>query len=183
MKEKLFMIGSDIHGSLKYANMFFDQVQKRNPDQILLLGDLYYNGARNIPPEEYSPREVVTLLNSYADKIIAVKGNCESEVDQMVSQFIINETATVYAFGKRMTLAHGHHLGFENHPASLKGILFQGHTHVSVLEGKEGLIYANPGSISIPKDGHHSYMVLDEKGISLFDLVDGTLLKRLEFTE
>ena len=72
-----FIIGSDIHGSYKYASLFFRKVELYHPNKIILLGDCYYNGARNEPPEEYAPKKVVQLLNQYSAEILAVKGNCE----------------------------------------------------------------------------------------------------------
>lgn len=176
-----FLIGSDIHGSFKYASMFFKIADEVDPTKILLLGDCYYNGARNDPPEEYAPKKVVSLLNEHADKIIAVKGNCESEVDQMVSKFLFNDNASLFVFGKVISLAHGHHYSFDNLPEGKIDIFIQGHTHIGVLEKKGDIILANPGSISLPKDGHHSYMIMDEGGISLIDLIDGTVLRRLDF--
>lgn len=175
------LIGSDIHGSYHYAKMFFAKVEQYQPKKILLLGDLYYNGARNTPPEEYSPKDVVVLLNEYASKIIAVKGNCESEVDQWVSSFPINDMATLFLFDKEIVLTHGHHYSFDNLPVNPGDIFIQGHTHVGVLEKKERLIIANPGSISLPKDGYHSYMVMNEEGITLYNLLDDTILKQLKF--
>lgn len=164
-----FLIGSDIHGSLKYARLFLEDAE--GYDKILLLGDLYYNGARNDPPEEYAPKEVVRLLNSFKDKIVAVKGNCESEVDQMVSLFSISEKATVFAFGKAMTLVHGHHESMESVSYDFGDVFLQGHTHVSVLRKKDRRIFLNPGSISLPKDGRHSFMTMDEREIVLYDLL------------
>ena len=176
-----FLIGSDIHGSKKYAEMFFTKDKIYQSEKIIVLGDFFYNGARNLPPEEYSPKEVVALVNSFADKLIAIKGNCESEVDQMVADFLFSDNATLYAFGKSCYLTHGHHYGFENLPKCPGDIFFQGHTHIGVLEEKDGLILANPGSISLPKDAHHSYMVMNEKGITLHDLLDDSVLKHLDF--
>lgn len=176
-----FLIGSDIHGSLKYAKLFFQKATDLKPAKILLLGDYYYSGARNDPPEEYAPKEVVKLLNSHASEILAVKGNCESEADSMVSQFPISDIATLYVFGKQMTLVHGHHASFDNLPLNPGDIFIQGHTHIGVLERKGNLILANPGSVSIPKDGHHSYLILNEKGFVLKDLLTGETLKELRF--
>lgn len=175
------LIGSDIHGSYKYAKLFFSKVEKYNPKKILLLGDLYYNGARNVPPDEYSPKDCVNLLNEYKDKIIAVKGNCESEVDQWVSSFPISDMATLFLFDKEIILTHGHHYSFDNLPPSNYDIFIQGHTHIGVLERKESLILANPGSVSLPKDGHHSYMVMNEKGMTLLDLFDDHEYKHIDF--
>ncbi len=175
------LIGSDIHGSYKYAKIFFGKVEKYAPKKILLCGDFYYNGARNVPPEEYSPKDVVSLVNEYADKIIAVKGNCESEVDQWVSKFPISDIATLYLFDKEIMMTHGHHFFFDNLPANPGDIFLQGHTHIGVLEKKENLILMNPGSISLPKDGHHSYILMNEEGIKLLDLFDDHVYKELKF--
>ena len=175
------IIASDLHGSIKYTRMLFKKVDELDAKKILLLGDLYYNGARNLPPEEYSPKDMVELLNSYASKIIAVKGNCDTEVDQMVSNFVISENSTVFIFDKQITLTHGHHFNFDNLPVNPGDIFIQGHTHKSVLEYKDNTLLVNPGSVSIPKDGHHSYMVMNEEGIKLFDLLDDSLLKEIKF--
>lgn len=173
------LIGSDIHGSIYYAKMFFEKVKKYEPKKILLLGDLYYNGARNTPPKDYSPKDVVNLLNEYADKIIAVKGNCESEVDQWVSKFPISDVSTLFLFDKEIVLTHGHHFSFDNLPACPGDIFIQGHTHIGVLEKKDNLIIANPGSISLPKDNNHSYMVMNENKIQLLDLLSDEVIKEL----
>ena len=175
------LIGSDIHGSLFYAKKFFEEVDKINPEKILLLGDYYYNGARNVPPEGYSPKDVVLLLNRYSDRIIAVKGNCESEVDSWVSDFPICDMAFVRIFGNDIVMAHGHHNSFDNLPKGHYDIFLQGHTHISVLKKEKGIVLANPGSISLPKDGRHSFMRMDEKGIELVDLLTLETISRLEF--
>ncbi len=175
------LIGSDIHGSYYYSSLFFKKVDAYQPDKIILLGDCYYNGARNDPPMEYAPKKVVQLLNEYSDRILAVKGNCESEVDQMVSDFTFFENLCVFAFNKVITCTHGYHLNFENLPKKPGDIFLQGHTHIGRLEKKDGLILANPGSVSLPKDGHHSYMTMDDKKIQLIDLLTGEILKELYF--
>lgn len=175
------LIGSDIHGSLKYGTMFFDKVKLYDAKKIVLLGDFFYNGARNVPPEGYSPRDLVQLVNSYADKLIAIKGNCESEVDQMVADFLFSEIGTMFVFDKVVTMTHGHHYSFDNLPKAPGDIFLQGHTHVGVLEKKGDLILANPGSVSLPKDGHHSYMVMNEEGITLRDLLDDHIYKEIKF--
>lgn len=175
------LIGSDIHGSIHYGKMFFEKTQLYHPERILLLGDFYYNGARNTPPEGYSPKEVVALCNSYADKIIAVKGNCESEVDTWVSDFTFSDNAYLHYFDKDIIMTHGHHLSFDDLPKGKYDIFLQGHTHIARLEKVGDLILANPGSISLPKDSHHSYMVMDEHGIVLYDLLTDEVLKKLDF--
>jgi len=176
-----FLIGSDIHGSLYYGKIFFDKVGTLSPDKILLLGDCYYCGARNDPPKDYAPKEVVKLLNAYSDRILAVKGNCESEVDSMVSDFLFYDKLMLYVFDKEITCVHGHHESFTALPKHPGDVFLQGHTHVGVLERKDKTILANPGSVSLPKDGRHSYLVLDENGFALKDLLTDETVKSLSF--
>ena len=67
--------------------------------------------------------------------------------------------------GRSIVLAHGHKLDEKNIPALNDGdILLCGHTHVPKCEKRDGYIYMNPGSVSIPKENSaHSYMILDDK--------------------
>ena len=160
------LIASDLHGSALYAKKLFTLFEEEKPDLVLLLGDLLYHGPRNDLPEEYAPKEVIEVLNPMADKILAVRGNCDSEVDQMVLQFpILSDFAVLGVDGAMVLATHGHKFGPENPPPLAKGsILLCGHTHIGAQEKQEGFVYLNPGSLSIPKDGHHSYM-LYEKGV------------------
>jgi uncharacterized protein len=176
-----FVIGSDIHGSLKYGKIFFEKAERYEPKKIILLGDFYYCGARNDPPEAYAPKEVVKLLNAHAGELLAIKGNCKSEVDQMVSDFPFADIATLYVFDKTVTLTHGHHYSFESLPKDPGDVFIQGHTHIGVLERKGKLILANPGSVSLPKDGHPSYLVMNEEGMRLYDLLSDEVLKEIIF--
>ena len=86
-ESKKYLIISDIHGSNYYANKINEICKRENPDKIILLGDLYYHGPRNPLPKEYNPMKVAELLNSLKEKILCVKGNCDAEVDEMISEF------------------------------------------------------------------------------------------------
>ncbi|HWQ41158.1 MAG TPA: phosphodiesterase, partial [Desulfosporosinus sp.] len=88
---KLFFI-SDIHGSLFYLRKALEDFQKEKADYIVILGDHLYHGARNPLPIEYNPKEVAQLLNKFSNRIIAVRGNCDSEVDEMVLEFPMMST-------------------------------------------------------------------------------------------
>ena len=81
------VIASDIHGAAGWARKLMDRIEVEQPDRVLLLGDLLYHGPRNNLPEDYAPKQVIEMLNSIADQVIAVRGNCEAEVDQMVLDF------------------------------------------------------------------------------------------------
>ena len=82
-----FLIASDIHGSAYYCKKLMELIETEAPDTILLLGDLLYHGPRNALPRDYDPMQVAAMLGNYADKILAVRGNCDAEVDQMVLPF------------------------------------------------------------------------------------------------
>ena len=82
-----YLVASDVHGSSFYANKLIEKFLEEKCDKLILLGDLYYHGPRNDLPYEYAPKDVIKLFNSYKDKIIAIKGNCDAEVDEMVSEF------------------------------------------------------------------------------------------------
>ena len=171
------LIASDLHGSEHYALILRDLVEKENPDRVLLLGDLLYHGPRNEIPLGYAPKKVIEILNSMKDKILAVRGNCDAEVDQMVLQFpMLANYALLYIDGLPIYVTHGPHEGPHNPPPLFAGeVLLYGHTHVGAEQQQNGYVYLNPGSITLPKDGHHSYMIYENGLFRRFDL-DGTLL-------
>jgi putative phosphoesterase len=158
-----FVIASDIHGSAFWCEKLMAVIGEVKPDQILLLGDLLYHGPRNDLPRDYAPKKVIPMLSAYKDKIICVRGNCEAEVDQMVLPFsCMADCALVSADGLTLYLTHGHHHSPDNLPPLAEGAVFlSGHTHVKLDEVKNGIRCLNPGSVSIPKDGSNSCLVLD----------------------
>ena len=169
-----FVIASDIHGSARWCRALMDLVEREKPDKLILLGDLLYHGPRNDLPEEYAPKQVIPLLSAWAEKIIAVRGNCEAEVDQMVLPFpCMADYAEVLADGKTLYLTHGHRASPENLPPLPEGSVFlSGHTHVKRDEVIGGIRCLNPGSVSIPKDGSHS-CILYEDGAFSFRILEG----------
>ena len=168
-----WLIASDIHGSAFYCDKLIERFQVENADKLLLLGDILYHGARNDLPRGYEPKRVAASLNSIADKIMCVRGNCDSEVDQMVLDFPIMADYAVLDTGKVLIFAtHGHVFGEQNPPKFAKGsCLLCGHFHVPALRKREEFFYLNCGSVSIPKEGSwHSYIVFDGERFSWKDL-------------
>ena len=171
------LVASDIHGDLTGAKAVFEAAEREGADKILLLGDLLYHGPRNDLPATYSPKAVIELLNSNKDRIIAVRGNCDTEVDQMVLEFpILADYALIYADGLTVFATHGHHHNTQAPPPLGKGeVLLHGHTHVLKSEafGQDN-IYLNPGSVSLPKEGNpKTYAVLENRVFTVKEL-DGT---------
>lgn len=162
-----WMIASDIHGSEYYCRELLEAYGREKSERLLLLGDILYHGPRNDLPRDYQPKTVIELLNAYKQDIICVRGNCDTEVDQMVLEFPIMADYCVIADEKVLIYAtHGHVYNEEKLPPLHKGdILMCGHTHVPKCTEYPGYIYMNPGSVSIPKEeSWHGYMIY-ENGI------------------
>ena len=157
------VIASDIHGSAYWCGKLVELIEKERPDQILLLGDLLYHGPRNDLPRDYAPKQVIPMLSQYKDKILAVRGNCEAEVDQMVLPFpCMADYALLDCGGISMYLTHGHHANPDALPPLPEGSVFlSGHTHVKLDKIVGGVRCLNPGSVSIPKDGSHSCLIFE----------------------
>lgn len=177
-----FMIASDIHGSSYYCQKMLDAWDREQADRLILLGDILYHGPRNDLPRDYAPKEVLALLNERKSSILCVRGNCDTEVDQMVLQFPILADYAILYVGDRMIYAtHGHNFHKDALPPLQPGdILLHGHTHIPAWEpcGNNNL-YLNPGSVSIPKeDSAHGYMILSEDEILWKDL-DGNIYHKL----
>lgn len=167
------MIASDIHGSLKYLNDLLDCYNKEKPDKLILLGDILYHGPRNDLPLDYNPKEVINKLNEIKENILCVRGNCDTEVDQMVLEFpILADYAILYHKNTMIFVTHGHKYNTKNPPMLKKGdILLHGHTHISVCEKFGDNYYLNPGSVSIPKENTpRGYMILEDNKFTWKDL-------------
>ena len=158
------MIASDIHGSAFYCRKMLEAYEREKADKMLILGDILYHGPRNDLTKEYAPKEVIAMLNPLKENFLCVRGNCDTEVDQMVLEFpILAEYALLDLDGQTVFATHGHKFSPFNPPMLKKGdILLNGHTHVPACEVKDGYIYMKPGSVSIPKENsEHSYMVYE----------------------
>ena len=149
-----FLIASDIHGSAKFCDLLLKAAQMENADKILLLGDILYHGPRNDLPEEYAPKKVIAMLNLIKDKLFCVRGNCDTEVDQMVLEFpILADYCVIPVREKLIYATHGHKFNENQLPPISKGdILLNGLTHVSKCVEHGDFIYMNCGSVSIPKE-------------------------------
>lgn len=178
---KIFFI-SDIHGSLYYLNKAIDRFNEEAASYIVILGDELYHGPRNPLPEGYDPKGCISLLNKYSDKIIAVRGNCDAEVEEMVLNFPLSSTySNLLCNGRRLFLTHGHVYGTENIPKLSEGDVFMyGHTHVPVAYKKDGITIINPGSISLPKDGHPNTYGILENDVFTIKKFDGTEYMKIE---
>ena len=176
------LIASDIHGSAYYCRKLLEALDREDAPRMLLLGDILYHGPRNDLPEEYAPKQVISLLNPLKDRVVSVRGNCEAEVDQMVLDFPVLADYCLMPVGERMMYCtHGHIYNEENLPPMMPGdILLYGHTHVPRAELCGDKWMLNPGSVSIPKGGSvQSYAVLEDGTFTVKDM-DGREIMRAE---
>lgn len=164
------VIASDIHGSEHYCRLLLDAFAREEADKLLLLGDILYHGPRNPLPEGYQPQAVAQLLNQHKQKILCVRGNCDSDAEQMLLEFPIQAEYAILSIGKAMVFAtHGHVHNESYLPMLSQGdVLLCGHTHVPALADRGAYYYINPGSVTLPKENSaHSYLVLEDDTFTL----------------
>lgn len=169
---KLF-IASDIHGSAYWCKKMVDAFKNSGAEKLILLGDILYHGPRNDLPRDYAPKEVISMLNPLKNYILCVRGNCDTEVDQMVLDFpVLADYAWICCDGKQIFATHGHKFNCENLPPLNNGdILLHGHTHVPIIKKYDDFTYVNPGSVSIPKENSdHSYLILSDGEFKFYSL-------------
>lgn len=155
------MIISDIHGSLDYLEKALVEYKAGDFDKLVILGDILYHGPRNPLPKGHGPAQVAVLLNEMKNDIIAVRGNCDAEVDQMVLEFPMRgDYYQMEINGQDLFFSHGHLFDNQVPEFLSEGTIYiQGHTHIPMDQMVNGVRHLNPGSIALPKaDSKHSYI-------------------------
>lgn len=174
-----YIIASDIHGSAEAAKLLLEKFEASGAKKLLLLGDFLYHGPRNRLPGGHDCNETANLLNAYADKIVAVKGNCDAEADQAMLKFpIMSDSAIVEAGELTMLLSHGHRYDISN-PAPFMGcnVMLNGHTHIPLAKEKDGVVFVNPGSVALPRGGYEpSYCLLQDGVFKILTFGGKTLM-------
>jgi putative phosphoesterase len=165
-----YVIASDIHGSADWCKKLLQAFANEGADKLVLLGDLLYHGPRNDLPDGYCPKQVFAMLNTVKEKIICVRGNCDSEVDQMVLDFPCLADYAILDGGDRTLFATHGHLYNKTCPPLLgkNDVLLNGHFHKPECVKMENGYYLNCGSVSLPFDGTpHAYLVY-ENGLCMW---------------
>lgn len=178
-----YLIVSDIHGSLPALERVLDFFDKQQCDLLCILGDILNYGPRNGLPQGLDPKGIADRLNQRAGQIIAIRGNCDSEVDQMLLHFpIMADYALIIDEGRKLFLTHGHVFNEENLPKGNPDFFFYGHTHLWKLEKQEKMTVCNTGSVTFPKGGNEPTFAVYEDGQVTVYRLDGTALKTSEQT-
>ena len=178
------LIASDIHGALPAAERVVQLFEQHRCDLLCLLGDLLNYGPRNGVPQGLDAPGIAALLNRHAGHIIAVRGNCDSEVDQMLLRFPIMADYALIADGtRRIFLTHGHIYNEGSLPPLSKGdILLNGHTHIPKYTEYKDYVYMNCGSVSIPKENSpHSYMISENGSFYWKELASGAVYNQFKY--
>lgn len=181
------MFASDIHGSAYYCRRMLDIYEQSGAGRLVLLGDILYHGPRNDLPREYAPKEVIAMLNPLKNQIYGVRGNCDTEVDQMVLDFpILADYGLLLIEGRAFYATHGHIYNQDNLPPLQDGdVLIHGHTHLLKAETMETetcgrITVLNPGSVSIPKGGNPNTYAMLEDGVFTIRTLEDDVVKELK---
>lgn len=177
------LIVSDIHGSREASEKIASLDSFYNFNRIIILGDVNYSGARNIPPVDYYPIDVCKNLLSLKDKLTIIRGNCDSRVDEFVLGIKFNDLLKEKINGHEFIMTHGDLYQENGFNYNSGDVFLYGHTHVYKLEKHDEHFFINPGSTTLPKEGNvKTYMIydLERDTISLYSLSDDSMIKSLE---
>ena len=177
------MIISDIHGSLPCLEEALKYYDDFGCEKLLILGDELYHGPRNPIPEGYDCKGVASKLNSMKDVIVACRGNCEAEVDQMMLEYpCMADYELVEVNSRKIMLTHGHLFNENMLPRLPFEIYLSGHTHVPVLKKENNIVFCNPGSITFPKENTPKcFGIIDETSITVYKVEDKSIYLKYEF--
>lgn len=177
-----YLVVSDIHGALPRLEKVLTFFNDNHYDMLLILGDILNYGPRNGVPEGLDAPHIVERLNTLADKIVAVRGNCDSEVDQMLLKFpCMSDYSILIAGNKRIFLTHGHKYNEDNLTGLSIDIIFFGHTHLWKLDKHNGVVVCNTGSITFPKGGNvPTFATIEEDQTIVIRDLQGIALAQLE---
>ena len=166
-----YLVVSDIHG-LKESFELIEKINiKEHIDKIILLGDLYHHSFS-------SNYEGAEILNKYKGKILCTKGNCDSPYDIAQSEFEMVNSLVLNIKNKTFFFTHGHKFNIDNEPSSDFDVLVYGHFHTGFIKEKNGKIFVNAGSISLPKnDTPNSFLIITDEEIILKDIDENIIDK------
>lgn len=175
-----YLICADLHGSAYYANKLLEVFNGEKVDLLILLGDVYNHGPRNPLPKDYAPMTVADILNGIKDKLLVIKGNCDSEVDTMISKFDFLSSSVIIDNGKKVFLTHGHIYNRDEKPKTNFDAVIYGHFHTGFIEKIDSTVYANCGSLSLPKGGTPNSYITLENGVLELKTLNGEIIETIK---
>jgi len=174
------MVATDLHGSLDVGKKLVERFNEEYAEAFVIMGDFYYHGPRNPLPQGHGPMALCEALNKIADKIIAIRGNCDAHIDETISEFTFHPTYDVSVGGKKITFTHGHLFNEKCFPYDTDVLMF-GHTHVNRVFDECGKIAVNLASASLPKENcPQSYAIVEDRKITI-KTIGGTIIQEIEY--
>ncbi|MCF0149932.1 MAG: phosphodiesterase [Firmicutes bacterium] len=173
----------DLHGHTTQAKQLVEAVEREGADKVILLGDMLYQGVYGKITEDFSGPDTKDILNSLADKIIAVRGNCDAEVHQEFLHYPMMADIGVLVEGTRaIYFTHGHLYNQHSLPAMAEGdVLLQGHTHIPAWVCTDGRYVFNPGSMAADKEGNiKGYLLIEDGKTFIWKTMEGEEYHREE---
>ena len=176
---KLLFI-SDIHGISINLDYIKELDNKNNFDKIVILGDIYYGGPSFYETNTQDILGVKEFINDFKDKIIAVRGNCDSDVDMKANDSIISDLSLINVDNKDLYITHGNKYSNVKNERfkEKKGVLLFGHKHIPFIEKENNMIYVCVGSISLPRNNSNpTYAIYENKEIIIYDIYENIVDK------
>lgn len=166
---------SDIHGYTQNLKL----LEKCEYDHLVFLGDLFYCGYEN--EDIFNNKAVEDFLNANRDKIICIKGNCDSEYDYIKLNMPFSESYVKITDGcLDIYCTHGHLYNYRNLSyLGSPGVIIYGHEHVPYIKRFNDTTYICVGSISRPRYGSAaSYCLYEKRTFTLYS-VHGEILDKV----
>lgn len=168
------LVVSDIHGD--YKNLDFI-LKKENFEKLIVLGDLFSYGFKK---ESLDDNKIINLLQKNKDRLILIKGNCDNFIDYEKLGLYAHEIFTINLNNHSVTLTHGDKYKRGFLPSFHGEIFLSGHTHIPTLTKEYDIIYANPGSVGLPRgDTSKTYMMFYDNKI-IIKTIDNVIIKEME---
>ncbi len=178
----LYLIASDIHGSKGASEKLVSLDAEYNFKKIILLGDIGYSGARNVPPVDYYPIDVYSSLEKIKSKLLVIKGNCDSRVDSFVLNVKFKNKSKIKIGNHIFYLTHGDLYNEDSFNYNDGDCFLYGHTHVYCLNKSGNHYVINPGSMSLPKVNKEKTYIIYDSDTEIFSLytLENILLKQMK---
>ena len=169
MKLEILII-SDIHGD--YEDLY-EITKKETFDQIVILGDLFSYGFSD------NKDKIINLLQKYKNKLILIKGNCDSLINYEAYTLQKYDVITLPFNNHLVTFTHGDKYSKGFLPSYHGDIFMSGHTHIPMLIKEHEIIYCNPGSLGKPRGGSSKGYIIYEDDKIMLKNINNNIIKEL----
>lgn len=181
---------SDVHGNYPALKSVLNEIDRRNCDMIISLGDVAgYYCMVNECIEEFRRRDIKNLMGNH-DSYLLGYGKCprSNSVNKCIDfqKGIITEDNLAYLKKSQdkyedeiISARHGgwndpvdeyiYDFSFDMVEGLTQKVFCSGHTHIQSILEDGNRIYFNPGSVGQPRDGDNraAFAVVDDDNVEL----------------